>query len=222
MKEKIKVSNLSHSYGNQTVFQDLNFEINAKDFISIMGESGNGKSTLLSLISGSLKPTGGEIFYDNDNICLYNDKQLSCFRKNEIGYVYQFFNLIPTLKAWDNIMLPLYLKKADKKQYLKKFEELVKILDIEKILNKYPDKLSGGEQQRVAIARSLIYEPDVLMLDEPTGNLDSKNTKIIMELIKEINEKKGITIIQVTHSQKVAEYGKKILILEDGKLKLKE
>ncbi|MFA6866513.1 MAG: ABC transporter ATP-binding protein [Clostridia bacterium] len=218
MKDKIRAINLTHMYGEQEVFRDLNFEIMAKDFISIMGESGNGKSTLLSLLSGSLKPTKGDVFYDNNNICLYNDKQLSVFRKNEIGYVYQFYNLIPTLNVRDNIMLPLYLKKVEKKQYIKSFDELVEILDIKKLLDKYPDKLSGGEQQRVAIARSVIYEPDVLMLDEPTGNLDSKNTIIIMDLIKEINCKKNITVIQVTHSHKVAEYGNKIFQLEDGKL----
>jgi putative ABC transport system ATP-binding protein len=218
MKEKIRIVSLSHNYGEQEVFHNLNFEIRAKEFVSIMGESGNGKSTLLSIVSGSLKPSGGAVYYDDRNICLYGDKELSLFRKSEIGYVYQFFNLIPTLKARDNIMLPIYLKKTDRKPYEKKLSELADILNIRDVLDKYPDKLSGGEQQRVAIARSVIYEPDVLMLDEPTGNLDGKNTFVIMDLLKEINEKKGITVVQVTHSRKVAEYGNRILRLEDGKI----
>lgn len=216
MKDKIRAVNLHHSYKEQEIFQNLNLEINAHEFISIMGESGSGKSTLLSILSGSLKPRQGNVFYDDKNICLFNDKQLSAFRKSELGYVYQFFNLVPTLKAKDNIMLPIYLIKGDLKHYNSKFEELVDILNIRETLEKYPDKLSGGEQQRVAIARSIIYEPDVLMLDEPTGNLDSKNTVVIMELLKEINKRKNITVVQVTHSRKVAEYADKIYHLNDG------
>lgn len=218
MKDKIKAVNISQNYGQQQIFKNLDFEICAKQFVSIMGESGSGKSTLLSILSGSLKPCNGKVYYDDKDICLYSDKQLSDFRKSEIGYVYQFFNLIPTLKAKDNILLPIYLKKGDFKQYSSKYEELVDILDIRETLNKYPDKLSGGEQQRVAIARAIVYEPDVLMLDEPTGNLDSKNTMIIMNLLKEINKTKNITIVQVTHSRKVAEFGDKIINLIDGEI----
>jgi putative ABC transport system ATP-binding protein len=216
MKEKIKASNIWHSYQGQQVLTGLNAEIEAKKFVSIMGESGSGKSTLLSILAGSLKPERGSVFYDDKDISRFSDYALSNFRKTEIGYVYQFFNLIPTLKAKDNILLPVYLKKANIKDYKEKFLEISEILKIDACLDKYPDKLSGGEQQRIAIARSIIYEPDVLVLDEPTGNLDSKNTLAIMELIKELNRLKNITVVQVTHSRKVAEYSDQILTLSDG------
>jgi putative ABC transport system ATP-binding protein len=216
MKDRIKASNIRHSYAGQQVLSGLNLEIEAKKFVSIMGESGSGKSTLLSILSGSLKPDLGSVFYDDKDICQYQDKQLSNFRKTEIGYVYQFFNLIPTLKAIDNILLPIYLKKASVKDYKDKFLELCDILNINSCLEKYPDRLSGGEQQRIAIARSIIYQPDVLVLDEPTGNLDSKNSLAIMSLLRKLNELKGITILQVTHSRKIAEYSDQILTLADG------
>lgn len=218
MIDKIRAVNIGHSYGGQKIYENLNLEIASKQFVSIMGESGSGKSTLLSILSGSLKPDRGSVFYDDKDICLYSDKELSEFRKTEIGYVYQFFNLIPTLKARDNILLPVYLKKDDLKSYKERLEELVDILKIGSCLDKYPDKLSGGEQQRVAIARSVIYQPDVLLLDEPTGNLDSKNTLAIMQLLKDLNKLKNITIVQVTHSRLVAEFSDRILTLSDGEI----
>lgn len=222
MIDKIRAVNIAHSYGGQKIYENLNLEIAAKQFVSIMGESGSGKSTLLSILSGSLKPDRGSVFYDDKDICLYSDKELSEFRKTEIGYVYQFFNLIPTLKARDNILLPVYLKKDDLKSYKERFEELADILKIGSCLDKYPDKLSGGEQQRVAIARSVIYQPDVLLLDEPTGNLDSKNTLAIMQLLKDLNKLKNITIVQVTHSRLVAEFSDRILTLSDGEIILEK
>lgn len=222
MKDKIKASNIWHSYAGQQVLSGLNLEIEAKKFVSIMGESGSGKSTLLSILAGSLKPDAGSVFYDDKNICNFSDKELSRFRKTEIGYVYQFFNLIPTLKARDNVLLPVYLKKANMKDYKEKLLEISEILKIDACLDKYPDKLSGGEQQRIAIARSIIYEPDVLVLDEPTGNLDSKNTLSIMALLKELNKLKDITIVQVTHSRRVAEFSDQILTLFDGEVSIEQ
>ncbi len=200
------------------ILNGVSLDIAAGDFVSIVGESGSGKSTLLTIMGGIDKPTSGSVLFDGAELTTMKEKELAELRKSKLGFVFQFFNLAPLLSVYENIMLPIVLGNKKLKDYADRAEELMEYLGIQQYRDKLPSKLSGGEQQRVAIARGMICEPKVILLDEPTGNLDSKNSLEIMNLLKQINQEKGTTIVQVTHSMHNAEYGNKIITIIDGKI----
>ncbi len=195
---------------------NVNFELEKGDLVAIIGDSGSGKSTLLHLLAGVDTPTSGDIFIQDKNITRFNKDEMTVFRRRNIGVVYQFFNLIPNINVRKNILLPLLLdnKKVDE-EYLK---EILSILGIEGKLDRYPKQLSGGEQQRVAIARSLITRPAIVLADEPTGNLDRKNSEEIIGLFRLVNKRLNSTIMIITHDEKVANSCDKVYRMVDGRL----
>lgn len=195
---------------------NVNFELEKGDLVAIIGDSGSGKSTLLHLLAGVDTPTSGDIFIQDKNITKFNKDEMTIFRRRNIGVVYQFFNLIPNINVRKNILLPLLLdnKKPDD-EYLK---EILSILGIEGKLDRYPKQLSGGEQQRVAIARSLITRPAIILADEPTGNLDRKNSEEITGLFRLVNKRLNSTIMIITHDEKVANSCDKVYRMVDGRL----
>jgi len=195
---------------------NVNFELEKGDLVAIVGDSGSGKSTLLHLLAGVDTPTSGDIFIQNKNITKFNKDEMTVFRRRNIGVVYQFFNLIPNINVRKNILLPLLLdnKKVDE-DYLK---EILSILGIEGKLDRYPKQLSGGEQQRVAIARSLITRPAIILADEPTGNLDRKNSEEITGLFRLVNKRLNSAIMIITHDGKVANSCDKVYRMVDGRL----
>jgi putative ABC transport system ATP-binding protein len=205
----IKTSNLTHFYNKDKALEHINLEINKGLFVCLIGESGSGKSTLLSLLSTLLKPTSGEIFFENTN---YKDiKDIDNFRKTNIGFIFQFHYLINYLTVKENIKL------ANEKATNDEIYNLLKILKIENLLDKYPNEISGGQKQRVAIARALINRPKVIIADEPTGNLDSKNSLNVFEILKKLSES-GTTIIVATHDKELAKFANKIYEVKDGKI----
>ena len=218
----IEVSNLNKSFKvgkeNVKVLKDINFKVEKGEFISIMGPSGGGKSTLLYLLGGLDKPTSGTVSIDGKDISKIKKKEISWMRRNKMGFVFQFYNLVPNLSVEDNIMLPIILDGKKLKDYNKKLEEILDIIGMQDKRKLTPRELSGGQQQRVAIARALIFEPDIIFLDEPIGNLDSKTGTDIMKLFKKINQEYGKTLIQVTHSAEAAKYGTSIINLIDGEI----
>jgi putative ABC transport system ATP-binding protein len=198
------------------VLKDINFVINEGDFISIMGPSGSGKSTLLYLLGGLDKPTSGSIKIKGLELSTMSDKEQSVLRRRDIGFVFQFYNLIPNLNVEENVLLPVLLDGKHLKQYKSKLNEILEIVGLSDRKSHTPRELSGGQQQRVAIARALINDPDIIMADEPIGNLDSKTGTEVMELLKKINSEKHKTIIQVTHSSEASMYGNKTIYVKDG------
>ena len=201
------------------VLKDINMEIEKGEFVSIMGPSGGGKSTLLYLLGGLDKPTSGNVLINEKDLSSIKETEKCYLRGNDIGFVFQFYNLVPNLNVEDNIMLPLMLGNKKTSDYKNKLEKLLDMIGIKDKRKLTPRELSGGQQQRVAIARALIFDPDILFLDEPIGNLDSKTGTGIMKLFKEINVEYGKTIIQVTHSKESAMYGTCICNLVDGEIK---
>lgn len=210
--------NVKKSYNNREILKGIDLVIEDGEFVSIMGESGSGKSTLLSILSGNARPDGGTVTLDGFEISSASEKELARFRRGELGFVYQSLNLIPTLSAEDNILLPLYLSKADMKAGREYMRILADRMSISHLLTSMPEDMSGGERQRVAIARALIHHPKIIMLDEPTGSLDSKSTTEVLELISEIHREMGISIIQVTHSPDAAGYADRIIYVKDGEV----
>ena len=205
----IKVSNLTHYYNKDLALQNINLEIRKGEFVAIIGESGSGKSTLLSILSTLLKPTSGDVFFEDTN---YKEiKDIDSFRKNSIGFIFQFHYLINYLSVKENILL------ANEKATNEDIYNLLKSLHIENLMDKYPNEISGGQRQRVAIARALINNPKVIFADEPTGNLDSKNSLNVFELFKNLTEK-GTTIIVATHDKALANLANKIYEVKDGKI----
>lgn len=200
------------------VLKDINGRIDKGEFVSIMGPSGSGKSTLLYLIGGLDKPTSGCIKVNGKDISGMKDKDESSMRRKEIGFVFQFYNLIPNLTVEENVLLPVLLDGKKLKSYQDKLKDILDIVGLLDRRNHTPKELSGGQQQRVAIARALINEPDIILADEPIGNLDSKTGTEVMELLKTINRERGRTIVQVTHSREAADYGRRIINLKDGKV----
>ena len=200
------------------VLKDIDLNIHKGDFVSIMGPSGSGKSTLLYLLGGLDKPTSGSIKINGKELSTMKDKQQSIMRRRDVGFVFQFYNLIPNLDVEENIMLPILLDGKRMKDYKDRLDEILDIVDLSSRRKHTPRELSGGQQQRVAIARALINEPDVIFADEPIGNLDSKSGTDVMELLQKINIGNKKTIVQVTHSKEAAEYGKKIIYVRDGKI----
>ena len=216
----IKAKGLSKIYGsgeNQVVALDkANLTIAPGDFISIIGPSGSGKSTLLHLLSGLDHPTSGSLTYDGQEIYTLPDKELSAFRRRQMGFIFQQFNLLPVLTARENILMPLLLdKKQPDEGYL---DQLAELLGLRDRLDHLPHELSGGQQQRVAIARALIAQPEVIFADEPTGNLDSKSGGEVMELLKGIRERMGKTLVIITHDNRIAAAADRQLTIMDGVL----
>ena len=214
----IIAENITKSYGNTTVLHGIDLKVNKGDFLSIMGESGSGKSTLLAILAGNLRPDTGKVTIDGESVTDADDKTLSRLRRTKLGFVFQSLNLIPTLNAEDNILLPIYLNGGYVRESRKKLTELADLIGISDILKSFPEKMSGGQAQRVAIARAMLHDPSVLMLDEPTGSLDSKNSEQILSLLSELNKKYGVTVIQVTHSARAAAYGNRTVGIADGKI----
>lgn len=217
---RIEAKDLSKIYGsseNQIIALDkVNLGIDVNDFISIMGPSGSGKSTLLHLLSGLDRPTSGTLTYDGKDIYSFSDKELSSFRRQRIGFIFQQFNLLPVLTAKENIIMPLLLdKKQPDEAYL---EQLSQMLGIHDRLTHLPHELSGGQQQRVAIARALIAQPDIIFADEPTGNLDSKSGGEVMELLQNIWKKVGTKLVVITHDSRVAQMADRQFVIVDGVL----
>ena len=217
----IKVENLSKVYGtgNSKVvaLDSVSFEIYKGEIFAILGPSGSGKTTLLNLLAGLDIPTTGTIIVDGREITKMNEEQKAQFRAKEMGFIFQFFNLIPVLNAVENVELPLLLNKVPVSQARARALELLAKMSILHRKNAYPPQLSGGEQQRVAIARALVNNPPLILADEPTGNLDTVTSHSIMEFLKQLNEK-GITIVIVTHEEDIASYTKRTIYLRDGKI----
>jgi putative ABC transport system ATP-binding protein len=197
--------------------QGVNMKIEKGDFISIMGPSGSGKSTLLNCIGSLDKPTKGRIFIDGKDISKLDENGLADFRRNKIGFVFQFFNLIPGLTAIQNVELPMVFKGIPQEERRKRAEDLLKKVELEKRMDSKPSQLSGGESQRVAIARALANDPVVIFADEPTGNLDSKSGKNVIEILKKLN-KDNKTIVIITHDQSISNQANKIIKMRDGKV----
>lgn len=219
MEKIISAQNISKSFNNDIwVLDNVSLDVQKGDFVSIVGASGSGKSTLLTILGGMDLPTKGKVFIDGEDITILKESRLAQLRRTKIGFVFQFFNLAPYLTVEENIILSAVLNGEKKKSYAERLDFLLDYLGISAYRQKMPSKLSGGEQQRVAIARGLIFEPKVIFLDEPTGNLDSKSAQNIMELLSKINKDMGTTILQVTHSNKNSEYGNKIIQIKDGKI----
>lgn len=220
MEKVIKVRNVSKSFGDKSnltkVLKDISFDVDQGQFVSIMGPSGCGKSTLLYLLGGLDAPTSGQIFIKDKDIQSLKDKELSRIRRSDIGFVFQFYNLVHNLSVEENILLPIVMSGKNVKDYDEKLDEILEIVGLSNKRKEIPSRLSGGQQQRVAIARAIIINPSIILADEPIGNLDSKTSVTIMELFKEINQKYGITIIQVTHDENTALYGDRIIRLRDG------
>ncbi len=218
--EILKVENLTKIYGkdeNKVIAVDnVSFSINKGDFIAIVGSSGSGKSTLLHLIGGVDKPTSGKVYIEGKDIYALDNDELAIFRRRNIGIIYQFYNLLPILNVVENITLPCELdgKNVDKT----KLNELLKTLSLENRKLYLPNELSGGQQQRVAIGRALINNPAIVLADEPTGNLDSKSSVDIVNLLKNANKKHNQTIIMITHNLDIAKEADRIIKIEDGKI----
>lgn len=216
----IKVKNLSKSFNNQLVLDNISIEIKKGDFISIVGPSGAGKTTFLNIL-GTIdeydKNPKTSMLFNNIDITNLDDDKLSSFRNKEIGFIFQFHQLLPELTAQENILLPSMIGKRSEKESLENLKKLSSILEINHILNKKPEFISGGEKQRVAVARALINSPSILLADEPTGNLDSKNAEKIQKLFKKINKELNVTIVLVTHNKAFSKIADKCLVLSDGK-----
>ncbi|MEF2691047.1 MAG: ABC transporter ATP-binding protein [Bacilli bacterium] len=217
--EILRVENLTKIYGkNETrvvALDNVNFSVEKGEFVAIVGASGSGKSTLLHLIGGVDRPTHGKVYIDNKDIYQMNDDKLAIFRRRQIGLIYQFYNLIPILNIEENITLPLDLdnRKVDKNE----LNNLIKLLGLEKRKKHLPNQLSGGEQQRCSIGRALITKPSIILADEPTGNLDTKASDEIVELLRKSNKEYKQTIIMITHNMEIAKCADRIIKIEDGK-----
>ena len=219
----LQTNNLTKVYDAEVKVEalvDVNFNLSKGDLVAIIGDSGSGKSTFLHLLAGVDKPSSGDIFIEDKNITKLNKEDLTIFRRRNIGVIYQFFNLIPNINVKKNILLPILLD--DKRVDQEYFDEILSILGIKDKLNRFPRELSGGEQQRVAIARSLITRPAIVLADEPTGNLDRKNSEEIISLFKLVNQRLNSTIMIITHDEKVANACNKVYKMVDGRLSLLE
>lgn len=218
----IEVKDVCKVFGGKensnTVLDNVSLDIEKGEFVSLMGESGSGKSTLLYLIGGLDKPTSGNIFIDGKDINTIKEKELAILRRKDIGFVFQFYNLVQNLTVEENIMLPVIMDGRKEKDYKERLEEILDIVGLKEKRKALPNQLSGGQQQRVSIARAIILSPEVILADEPIGNLDSKSGEDVMNLFKTINKEEGITILQVTHSEESAKSGNRIIRLKDGKI----
>ena len=218
--EILKVENLSKVYGKGTTkvtaLDNVSFKVDKGEFVAIVGAFGSGKSTLLHLIGGVDRPTSGKVYIDGKDIYKFNDDELAIFRRRQVGLIYQFYNLIPILNVEENITLPLNLDNREVNE--NKLNELIKLLGIENRRTHLPNELSGGQQQRTSIGRAMITSPAIILADEPTGNLDSKSSDEIVELLKKSNRDYKQTIIMITHNMEIAKIADRIIKIEDGKI----
>ena len=215
----LRINNISKSFRNTNAVRNVSFDVNPGDYIAIIGPSGSGKTTLLSLLTGMLTPTGGEILYNNKKLKSLSQRELSRIRAFDMGLVFQFSELVPSLTVEENILLPgLFTRKYTETEYLKKSEYLLHTLDLEKEKDELPFMLSGGQIQKTAIARALINDPSVLLADEPSGDLDPGNSDRVQRLFSEYN-KKGLTILLVTHDMQMAYDSKTVYEMEKGSIK---
>ena len=216
----LRVDRLKKVYGKSDAkviaLNEVSFDVEEGEFVAIIGPSGSGKSTLLHLIAGLEKPSFGNVYFYDKNIFEMNKRELAILRREEIGVIYQFYNLIPTLTVKENIKLPVELdgKKVDRK----KLQEIIEFLSLNDRLRHVPNELSGGQQQKVAIGRALMINPKIILADEPTGNLDSKSSDEIVELFKRVNKEYKQTIIMITHNLEIAKQADRIIKIEDGKI----
>ena len=219
--EIVRVENLSKVYGKGNTkvvaLDNVSFSVEQGEFVAIVGASGSGKSTLLHLIGGVDRPTSGKVFVGGKNIYELDDDKLAIFRRREVGLIYQFYNLIPILNVEENITLPIDLD--NRKPDPERLNNLIKLLGLQNRKNHLPNELSGGQQQRVSIGRALITHPSVVLADEPTGNLDSKSSDEIMDLLKRSNVEYKQTIIMITHNMELAKHADRVIVIEDGHIK---
>lgn len=218
--EILKVENLTKVYGKDTTkvvaLDHVSFSVEKGEFVAIVGASGSGKSTLLHLIGGVDRPTSGKVYIDGKDIFNFNDDKLAIFRRRQIGLIYQFYNLIPTLNVEENITLPLSLDNREVNKEV--LNNMLKLLGIQNRRNHLPNELSGGQQQRTSIGRALITNPTIILADEPTGNLDSKSSDEIVALLQKSNKELKQTIIMITHNMEIAKVADRIIKIEDGKI----
>lgn len=216
----LKVEHLTKVYGkgeNQVyALNDVSFSVRKGEFVAIIGPSGSGKSTLLHILGGVDRPSAGKVYLDGNDVYAQNETQLAIFRRRQVGLIYQFYNLIPVLNVSENITLPVLMDGQKINQ--ERFDELIHILGLEGRENHLPNQLSGGQQQRVSIGRALMNAPAVVLADEPTGNLDSKNSHEIISLLKFSNQKYNQTLIVITHDENIALQADRIIAIEDGKI----
>ena len=218
--EILRVENLCKTYGTGdarvNALDGVSFSVNKGEFVAIIGPSGSGKSTLLHILGGVDKPTSGKVYMDGKDVYAQNDEQLAIFRRRQVGLIYQFYNLIPVLNVTENMTLPVLMdgQKVNKER----LEELLTTLSLKGRENHLPNPLSGGQQQRVSIGRALMNAPAVMLADEPTGNLDSRNSREIIELLKHSNQKYGQTLIVITHDENIALQADRIIAIEDGRI----
>lgn len=218
--EILRVENLTKIYGkgeNEVrALDDVSFSVNKGEFVAVIGPSGSGKSTLLHILGGVDRPTSGRVLMDGKDVYAQNEEQLAIFRRRQVGLIYQFYNLIPVLNVTENITLPVLMD--GQKVNRDRLKELITTLGLNGRENHLPNQLSGGQQQRVSIGRALMNAPAVVLADEPTGNLDSKNSKEIVDLLKISNEKYGQTLIVITHDESIALQADRIISIDDGKI----
>ena len=212
----IQLYNVEKNYGTRAIFRGINLVVGSGEFVAVMGSSGSGKSTLLNLIGGMDIPDKGMISVDREVISSYTEEQLTTYRRQKVGFIFQFFNLLPNITVYENIEMPLLLNREE--GYEEKISAYIRLVGLEGRENDYPSALSGGEQQRVAIVRALIHEPSIILADEPTGNLDSRTGASIVELIKEAAGLDRKTVVLVTHNEAVAQYAGRIIRIQDGTL----
>ena len=222
MSNVLEVKNIEKYYGNKSnltkAIDGIGFNVGEGEFVGIMGASGSGKTTLLNCISTIDRVTAGKIIINNQDITKLKGNKLNKFRREELGFIFQDFNLLDTLTAYENIALALTIQKVNSHEIDKKVKEIAQKLEISEILNKYPYQISGGQKQRVASARAIITNPKMVLADEPTGALDSKSARQLLETFEHLNQKLGATILMVTHDAFTASYAERIIFIKDGKI----
>ncbi len=209
---------LSKQYGSLEVVKDVSINVDAGEFVSLVGKSGCGKTTLLSLLSGLERPTKGSVILDGKKINGASEDELALFRRANVGFIFQSFNLIPTLSAWENVALPLFPIKTTAEERRRRATELLQQMEMGHRMEHLPSALSGGEKQRVAIARALVNRPKVIFADEPTGNLDSSTGDAIMDILNRLNSKEGVAILMVTHEVDLAKKAQRLVRMHDGEV----
>lgn len=222
MEKVLKIEKIEKYYGNKSsltkAIDDISFDVEKGEFVAIMGASGSGKTTLLNCISTIDRVTSGHIYVEDEDITKLKGNNLNKFRRESLGFIFQDFNLLDTLTAYENIALALSIQNVGEKEIERKIKEVAKDLDIKEVLNKYPYQMSGGQKQRVASARAVVTEPKLILADEPTGALDSKSSRMLLEKFNYLNKEQKATILMVTHDAFTASYASRVIFIKDGKV----
>ena len=222
MEQILKIENIEKYYGNRSnltkAIDDISFKVSSGEFVAIMGASGSGKTTLLNCISTIDRVTAGNIFFEGTDVTHLKNKQLNAFRRDKLGFIFQDFNLLDTLTAYENISLALTIQKRPAREIDSAVRKVAEQLGITDVLDKYPYQMSGGQKQRVASARAIVTEPSLVLADEPTGALDSKSAKLLLERMSYLNRELGATIMMVTHDSFTASYTSRVIFIKDGKI----